>query len=214
MSAPLPMGDAGQLRDVLRDALMFELPRKVDLLRAERSWGEAEMPHAEQVSSGEMSDRLLTTMGATWVLVANPRLRSAQQVDIDPRGLPVFMSRYSARVYVWTKAESHDLVLRARDRLALATKLALLEWPNLRPGTAGDTGYRVYRNTYSEQFGEPQRLVNTAGNRLWAPALLSVEVDVEESMAASTRPPLGQVQTINQNGYSVGPDQPLTPPTN
>lgn len=207
----LPMRDVGALRDVVRDALAVEIPRKVEGLRAEFGWTDVEMPHAEKVESGEVSDNTLNSMGATWIIVLTPRLITDEQVDIDDRGLPVYMSRYLCRVMVWAKAVDQQTVLHARDRLALAAKLALMEWPNLRPDTYGDTGYRVHRDTYVERFGDPVRLGN-AGSRLWAPGLLSIDVDVEETLSASTRPPLGQAETVEQNSYAVGPEQPMTPP--
>lgn len=207
MTAPA-MRDAGSLRDVLVDALRVELPRKVELLRVERGWTDAQMPHAEQITSGEPADDALTAMGATWVLVSSPRLLTNTCVDIDARGLPVYLSRYACQVQVWAKAADQETVLAARDRLTLAVKMALLEWPNLMPGTRGDSGFRLHRTTYTERFLRPRRLTDRP--RLWAPSLLSVDVEAEEGLAASTRPPLGTAETTRTDGYVVGPDQPMT----
>lgn len=206
------MRDAGHLRDVVRDALAIEVPRKIPLLRTQWGMTQVELPDLATIVSGAPVENALTSESDTWATVLNPRLFKTDQVDIDPNGLPVYMSRYSCRIYVWARAPEWALAIGIRDRLAVACRLALLEWPNLKPGIYGDTGYRLHRNTYTEQFGEPVRLVERGGGRVWAGALLAVDVDTEESLAdGSTRAPIGDAHTVTPDAVAVGPDQPLPP---
>lgn len=206
------MRDAGHLRDVVRDALAAEVPRKIPLLRTRWGLTAIELPDVGRIVSGEPVENALTGDSDTWVTVLNPRLFKTDQVDIDPSGLPVYMSRYSCRIYTWARASEWALAVAIRDRLAVVCRLALLEWPNLRPGTYGDTGYRLHRNTYTEQFGDALRLTERAGGRVWAGAMLAVDIDTEESLAdGSTRAPIGDARTVTPDAFAVGPDQPLPP---
>jgi hypothetical protein len=204
------MRDAGYLRDVVRDALKVEVPRKIVLLRPQWQLTAEELPDVDQIISGEPPDGALSSLGRTWLAVLNPRLFKTDQVDIDPAGRPVYMSRYSCRILVWALEADWDAAIKVRDRLAAVTRLSLLEWPNLKPGTYGDTGYRLHRNTYAEQFGEPVRLEARGGGRVWASAALAADVDVEETLAdGSTRVPIGQAQTVAPSAQAAGPTKPL-----
>lgn len=227
------MIDSGGIADVCVAALAGEIPRKVTRLHEVNAWTDADLPDADRVNvgdpqpasrnaapavwnvnSGEVTDKALTSAGAPtiWIVVLTPRLFKTDQVDIDPYGSPVYMNRYSVRFSVWVKAKNWELAKTYRNRAALVTRMTLLDWPNMKPQTYGDTGYRLHRNTYTEQFLTPIRI--ESGN-VWAPALLSAEIDAEESLRnGSTRDPIGDVDTILPGGYAVGPNQPMpeTPP--
>jgi hypothetical protein len=223
--------DSGGIAGVCVAALASELPRKVARLHEHNGWTSDDLPAAEpinagepmvgrgaiptvwNVNSGEVTDKALTSAGTPtiWVVVLTPRLFKTDQVDIDPYGSPVYMNRYSVRFSVWAKAENWERAKIFRNRAALAVRMTLLDWPNMVPGTYGDTGYRLHRNTYTEQFLTPMRM--EAGGRVWAPALLSAEIDAEESLRnGSTRDPIGDADTIEPGGYTVGAGLPMTPP--
>lgn len=204
------MRGADGVRDKMTDLIRFEVGRKIPLLREAWSLDQAHAPDVDKVVSGEAPDDALTSEGATWVMVINPRLLRTARVDIDAAGRPVYMTRYSCRVYVWAKGEDWEQTIAARDNTALAVRLCFLEYPNMSATTAGDTGYRMHENTYTEEFGEPHRKTR-AGGRLWAGAVLSIDVDCEESLAdGSTREPIGDVdQPVDVDTNAVGPLVPL-----
>jgi hypothetical protein len=207
-SAPVTGGARG-CRDQVAAALTFELPRKVLLLRQAWNVDENYLPDVQQVVSGEVADGTLTTIASTWVIVVTPKQRSQVRVDIDAAGRPVYMTRYGAQIFVWVKATRWDYVLGARDDTTDAVRRCLIEWPNLTPGQRGDSGYRIYENTLSVEYGIPVRMAN-AGGRLWCGSVLSLDIDVEETLAdGSTREPIGTVATVGVTGTVVGPDQPL-----
>jgi len=204
---------ADGVRDQIAALLQFEVARKVPLLRTAWDLTATSMPEIEQLVSGEPPDSVLDSSGNTWVNVINPRFLKTQRVDIQ-RGLPVYLTRYSCRIYVWAKADSWADVRAARDHLAAACRLALFEYPNLTPGARGDTGYRLHENTYTEEFGEPFRVRNSKGNRAWAGAVLAIDADVQETLEdGSTRPPIGELEnpqnTITVTAAAAGPGQPL-----
>jgi hypothetical protein len=225
------MIDSGGIADVCVAALLSEVPRKVARLHETNGWTDEDLPSAEtinvgdpqpaarnvqpqvwNINSGEVTDRALTSAGAPtlWILVLTPRLFKTDQVDIDPYGSPVYMNRYSVRFAVWAKAKNWELAKTYRNRAALVTRMTLLDWPNMVPQTYGDTGYRLHRNTYTEQFLTPVRVESGS---VWAPALLSAEIDAEESLRnGSTRDPIGDANTIQPGGFAVGAGQPMTPP--
>ena len=204
------MRGADGVRDKMADLIRFEVGRKIPLLRDVWSLDQSRVPDVDMVVSGEAPDDALTSEGSTWVMVINPRLLKTSRVDIDAAGRPVYMTRYSCRVYVWAKGEDWAETIAARDNVALAVRLCFLEYPNMSATTAGDTGYRMHENTYTEEFGEPHRK-SRAGGRLWAGAVLSIDVDCEESLAdGSTRTPIGDVeQPVDTTANAVGPLAPL-----
>lgn len=207
------MKDSGGIADVCVAALETELPRKIARLRESHNWTANDLPEVNEVKSGEVTDKALTSAGTPtiWVVVLTPRLFKTDQVDIDPYGSPVYMNRYSIRFSVWAKAGNWDLAKAYRNRIALAVRQTLLDWPNMVPGTYGDTGYRLHRNTYTEQFLTPVRM--EAGGRVWAPALLAAEVDAEESLRdGSTRDPIGEAATISPDSFAVGPGRDFPDP--
>jgi hypothetical protein len=222
------MQDAGGIADVCVAALVGELPSKVARLRAAHGWDEDGLPGAERIHnggpatapegppptwfvySGEVTDKALTSAGTPtiWVVALTPRLFKTDQVDIDNYGSPVYMNRYQTQFGVWAKAGDWEHAKTFRSRAALAVRQTLLDWPNMRPGTYGDTGYRLHRNTYTEQFLTPVRM--EAGGRVWAPALLSAHIDAEESLRdGSTRDPIGDANTISPGSFAVGSGQPF-----
>lgn len=204
------MKDSGGIVDVCVAALENELPRKIARLRESNGWTAEDLPDVTNIGSGEVTDKALTSAGSPtiWVVVLTPRLFKTDQVDIDPYGSPVYMNRYSTRFNVWALAGNWDTAKAYRNRIALAVRMTLLDWPNMVPGTYGDTGYRLHRNTYTEQFLNPLRM--QAGGRVWAPALLAAEVDAEESMRnGSTRDPIGDANTISPDSFAVGPGRPF-----
>lgn len=208
------MKGANGVRDKLAELLAYETARKLPLLRTVWSLDQAHAPDVDQVVSGETPDNALTSEGDVWVIVINPRLVRTNRVDIDDAGRPVYMTRYSCRVYVYAKGGDWDEAVAARDNVAVACRLALLEYPNLSVDEPGDTGYRLHENTYTEEFGEPRRL-DRSGGRVWCANVLSIELDCEETLAdGSTRPPIGQVDSaLLTDTEVVGPTQPLTGPT-
>jgi hypothetical protein len=207
------MRGADGVRDRITALLEFETKRKVPLLRA--AWGltEEQLPNFDRLVSGEAPDALLSAGDYNWITVINPRLLKTTRVDIR-NGLPVYLTRYACRIYIWCKAEDWAAAIAARDNLAVACRLSLLEYPNLTPGARGDTGYRLHENTYTEEFSEPMRMTTKAGNRVWAGAVIAIDADAEETLEdGSTRPPLGEVEdpqnTITTAAEAVGPAQPL-----
>lgn len=204
------MRGANGVRDKMAELIRYEVGRKLPLLREVWSLDQNKAPDVDKVVSGEAPDDALTSEGDTWVMVINPRLLKTVRVDIDSAGRPVYMTRYSCRVYVWAKGEDWEEAIAARDNTAVAVRLCFLEYPNMSATVAGDTGYRMHENTYTEEFGEPRRMAR-AGGRLWAGAVLSIDVDCEETLAdGSTRPPIGGVNTpVDADASAVGPLAPL-----
>jgi hypothetical protein len=205
------MRGANGIRNQIAELLRFEVARKVPLLRVAWDLQATTMPEIERLVSGEPPELVLDSSGNTWVNVINPRFLKTQRVDIQ-RGLPVYLTRYSCRIYVWSKSDSWAEAIESRDNLAVACRLSLFEYPNLTPGTRGDTGYRLHENTYTEEFGEPFRVKNP-GNRAWAGAVLAIDADVQETLEdGSTRAPIGdpeQDNTISVTAEAAGPGQPL-----
>jgi hypothetical protein len=197
------------MRNKLGVLLQEVLPRKIPLLRVAWNLDSNTLPMVTDVTSGEPADNALSSKDDNWVLVINPRLLTTDQVDIDPTGLPVYNTRYSCRIMVWAKGADWDAAIAARDNLAVACRLALLEWPNLEYGTYGNTNFRLHRNTYTEEFGVPMRTQgNSAGGRVWAGAQLSVDVDREDGLTdGSLRPPIGTADTVTPTAQAVGPTQ-------
>jgi hypothetical protein len=207
------MRGADGVRDRIVSLLEFETQRKVPLLRTAWDLTEEQLPNFDRLVSGEAPDALLSSGDSNWITVINPRLLKTTRVDIR-NGLPVYLTRYACRIYVWCKADDWAGAIAARDNLAVACRLSLLEYPNLTPGARGDTGYRLHENTYTEEFSEPMRMTTKAGNRVWAGAVIAIDADAEESLEdGSTRPPIGEVEdpqnTITTTAEAVGPAQPL-----
>lgn len=207
------MRGADGVRDKLAGLLHSEMPRKLGLLA--EAWQALvvdpgiTIPELDQVVSGEAPDNAIASETDTAVLVLNPRLQNLKMVDIE-NGLPVFMSRYSCRIYAWARGETWAEAVSARDNLAVAARLSLLEYPTLDNQVHGDTGYRLLINTYTEEFGEPYRLANAKGRRAVAAAVLAIDLDCEETLAdGSTREPLGVAEQIVTTATLVGPGQPL-----
>lgn len=205
------MRGADGVRDRIAELLAYETARKIPLLRVVWALDQSRAPDVDQVVSGETPDNALTSEGDVWVIVINPRLVRTTRVDIDDAGRPVYMTRYSCRVYVYAKGDDWEGAMAARDNVAAACRLALLEYPTLSADVPGDTGYRLHENTYTEEFGEPSRL-NRAGGRVWCGAVLTIELDCEETLAdGSTRPPIGQVDSAAlTDTEAVGPTEPFT----
>jgi hypothetical protein len=207
------MKGADGVRDRLTTLLQHETQRKVPLLRTAWDLTPDRLPNFDRITSGEAVDALLSGDDPNWITVINPRLLKTTRVDIR-NGLPVYLTRYACRIYVWCKADDWATAIAARDNLALACRLSLLEYPNLTYDTRGDTGYRLHESTYTEEFSEPMRMTTKAGNRVWAGAVIAIDADVQETLEdGSTRPPIGEVEdpqnTITTTAEAVGPAQPL-----
>lgn len=206
------MRGADGVRDRLTTLLQHEVTRKVPLLRTAWDLTEDRLPNFERIVSGEAPDAFLGGGDNYWITVINPRFLKTTRVDIR-NGLPVYLTRYACRVYVWCKSDDWATAIAARDNLAVACRLSLLEYPNLTYDTRGDTGYRLHENTYTEEFGEPMRMTTKGGARVWAGAVLAIDADTQETLEdGSTRPPIGdpaQENTITTTAEAVGPAQPL-----
>lgn len=198
------MRGADGVRDKVAELLDVELPRRIPLLRDAWQLDAAKLPDADVIVSGEAADHVLDSRGQSWIEVINPRLMKTTRVDIDPHGRPVYRSRYSARIYVWALGDGWHEAKTARDNLAAAVRGSLIEYPTLTIA-GGDTGWLLHEDTITEEFGEPQRINSrTRGGpaRVWCAAVLSYEIDAEESTAdGSTRPSLG----VNNNNV-ITPD--------
>lgn len=204
------MKGADGVRDMMAELIRFEVPRKIPLLREVWTLDQSTAPDVDKVVSGELPDLALTSEGAVWVSVINPRLIRTTRIDIDAAGRPVYMTRYSCRVYVWARAGDWSESIAARDNTAVAVRLCFLEYPNMSATVAGDTGFRLHENTYTEEFGVPTRLPR-AGRQVIADAVLSIDVDCEETLAdGSTRTPVGDVEEpVDLTTDAVGPLAPL-----
>lgn len=209
---PVPGGPRG-CRDQVAAALAFEMPRKIELARQAWSVTPEELPDIEQVVSGEVPDNTLTSIANTWLVVVVPKTRKRTWVAFDEKGFGVYLVRYAVQIFVWIKTANWALALNARDDTADLINQALVEWPNLTPGRHGDSGYRVVEGTIQVDGGSPLRL-NQQGGRLWTGSLLSMDVDVQESTAAtSTRGPVGTVESVETTAEVVGPGEPFAAET-
>jgi hypothetical protein len=204
--------DAGEIADLVTAALLFEAPRKVRLIRVAKGFTEQELPDFQKINSGEITDSAITDKAQFLALVLTPRLYKTWQVDIDSYGIPVQMNQWSLRINVWAKSKDWDAAKAIRNRLITVIRQALLEWPNMVPGTYGDTGFRLRGDTLNEQLFLPNRIVN-AGNLVAAPGIVSVQMDSEESMReGSTRTPIGNPDlpiNFDAEAIGVGQNQPL-----
>lgn len=200
------MRGANGVRDQMALLLASEMPRKIPLLREAWNIEASKLPDVKQVVSGDLPEQALTGDGSL-VVVINPRLlRSVRTGDFNANGAPEYRSRYSCRVYIWALGADWDGAIAARDNLAACARLCLFEYPTLT-NQGGDTGYLMYENTYTEDFGVP---VRGAASRCWAAAILSIDADVEEHVdAGSTIPPLGVAEQFAATTTAVGPTQPF-----
>jgi hypothetical protein len=200
------MRGANGVRDQMTLLLASEMPRKNPLLREAWNLDAAKLPDVERFVSGDLPEQALSGKGSL-VVVINPRLLKAVRTgDFSPLGAPEYRSRYSCRVYIWALGDDWDGAIAARDNLAACARLCLFEYPTLAV-EGGDTGYLIFENTYTEDFGVP---VRASGSRCWAAAILSIDADVEEFVdAGSTVPALGAAEQITPTTTAVGPTQPL-----
>jgi hypothetical protein len=201
-----PDGVRGAIAALLADVL----PVKIPLLREAYGVDQGVLPDLDVVSSGEMAENALTSVGQTWLEVVNPRLLPGiQRVDIDPAGYPVYRMRYACRVYVWALGKDWANAIARRDMMTGATRMALFEWPTLTMA-GGDTGYLVHEDTWTEEYGVPSRAPNDSG-RCWASALISVDAWSEETMTAGRmHPPLGEVAVSPTLGTTIfGQGEPM-----
>jgi len=203
------------VRDRIAALLREVLPVKLPALRAAYAIGRAELPDVDVVSSGEIPENVLSSLGETWIEVVNPRLLAGmRRVDIDLHGYPVYRLRYACRVYVWALGADWDAAMRRRDMVVGAVRVTLLEYPCLQT-MPGDSGVVVHEDTYVEEYGAPVRTPNDSG-RVWASALCSIDLWSEESMAdGALRPPIGEAAepptvttTVIGPGESFPPDLP------
>jgi hypothetical protein len=197
---------ANGVRDQMALLFATEIPRKIPALREAWNLDAGKLPYLDKVVSGDPPENVITESTGL-VAVINPRLlRTVRTGDFNAEGAPEYRSRYSCRTYVWAKGNDWDQAIAARDNLAVCARLCLFEYPTL-VAEGGDTGYLIYENTYTEDFGVPVRV---SGSRCYAAAILSIDADVEEYVdAGSTIPPLGTAQQIAATTTAVGPDQPL-----
>lgn len=203
------MRGADGVRDQLALLLASEMPRKIPLLRQARGWDGEALPDVDKFVSGDAPDEVISSnRGKNWVVVVNPRLlRMVQTGDYSPLGEPEYHLLYSCRVFLWANGKDWDGSIAARDHVAEAARLCLVQYPTLS-NDPGDTGYRLNVETYTEEFGVPSRAAMT--QRCWAAAMLGVDVVVEEFLDdGSTLPALGTAETITPDSYAVGFTQPM-----
>lgn len=194
------------VRDRVAALLRAELPRRIERMTYLWQLDAGEIPDPNRVTSGEKPDHALDNsgndreeQGAAWVEVITPRLLPrTRTVDITPRGSTVNRYRYSARLYVWTLAPTWDESMDRRDRLAVAVRDSLFSYPTLAiPPAVGDTGFLVNSSSISEEYGEPHR-IGSGNTRVWAPALLTYEIDHEyDTEAVNTRDDWGSFDGLD-----------------
>ena len=198
------------VRDAVAALLVADLPKRIDrmtyLWQLDRE--AIPTPSADQITSGETPDNALDDRGTTndgdekygaWVEVITPRLLPrTRTVDTTTKGGSVNRYRYSARIYVWTLAPRWSEAMDRRDRLAVAVRDSLFTYPTLAvPPAVGDTGFLVNSSSISEEFGEPHR-IGRGNTRVWAPALLTYEIDHEyDTEAVTTLDDWGVFDRIN-----------------
>lgn len=197
------------VRDAVARLLAADLPNRIDRMTQLWQLDRGEIPDPDMITSGETADNALDDRGTTndgdeksgaWVEVITPRLLPrTKTVDITPSGSSVNRYRYSARIYVWTLAPHWDEAMDRRDRLAVAVRDSLFSYPTLAvPPAVGDTGFLINSSTISEEFGEPHR-IGRGNTRVWAPALLTYEIDHEyDTEAVTTRDDWGSF-----DGYTL-----------
>jgi len=200
------------LQQAIIDHLVFELPRKIPLLRVAWDLDAATLPEMAKIVAGETADDAITSAvdgATTWAIVTVPRLiRAPRRVEIDPAGQFIYQNRYACQIGVWVNRANWDAARTLRDRMSATCRLCLLEYPTLNSRQAGDSGRRLVVESYTEQFGAPVRIPNKSIT--WAGAVLLFEVEVEESLAdGSTQTPLGTPDTLITTAAAVGPTQPL-----
>lgn len=200
------MRGANGVRDRIALLLSSEMPRKITLLRQAWALDAALLPEVSRFISGDPPENIVKEEESL-IAVINPRLlRAVRTGDFSDLGAPEYRSRYACRVYVWAKGNDWDGAIAARDNLAVCARLCLFEYPTLT-SEGGDTGYLLYENTYTEDFGVP---VRAAGSRCWAAAILSIDLDAEEFVDdGSTVGALGSAEQIATTTTAVGPTQPL-----
>ena len=198
------------VRDAVARLLVADLPKRIDRMTSlwQLDAGAIPIPNADQVTSGEPPDNALDDRGITndgddrfgaWVEVITPRLLPrTRTVDISPRGSSVNRYRYSARIYVWCLAPTWTDALDRRDRLSVAVRDSLFSYPTLAvPPAVGDTGFLLNSSSISEEYGQPFR-VGRGNTRVWAPSLLTYEIDHEyDTEAVTTRDDWGSFDGIN-----------------
>jgi hypothetical protein len=177
------------VRDKVAALLVADLPTRIT--RMTSLWGldAGSIPGVDMVTSGEAADNALDARGKTWIEVVTPRLLPrTRTMDLTSSGSAVNRYRYSARIYVWAVADRWAQALDDRDRLAGAVRDSLFDYPTLAvPPVVGDTGFLLNSSTISEEYGEPYRIKRQGGSpRVWAPALLSYEIDHEYNPDAVT----------------------------
>lgn len=197
------------VRDQLAALLGEVLPHKIPALREAWKLSSEHLPDVDVVSSGEIPESALSSLGNTWIEIINPRLLPGmQRVDIDPHGYPVYRLRYACRIYCWALGVDWPHALMARDMVTAAVRNSLLEFPTLQTDP-GDSGYLVHEDTYTEEYGAPVRAPNDSG-RTWASGLCSIDMWSEESMAAGAlRPPIGENASTIVGAGVVGFNEPI-----
>lgn len=196
------------VRDAVARLLVADLPKRIDRMTYLWQLDTGAIPDPGQVTSGETPDNALDDRGAevegdsktgAWVEVITPRLLPrTKTVDVSPSGSTVNRYRYSARIYVWCLAPNWPDAMDRRDRLAVAVRDSLFSYPTLAvPPAVGDTGFLVNSSSISEEFGEPHR-IGRGNTRVWAPALLTYEIDHEyDTEAVTTRDDWGSFDGID-----------------
>lgn len=198
-----------KVRDQLATLLGDVVPDKIAAMRTAYDVGPEALPDLAMVSSGEIPESLLSSLGPTWCEVINPRLSPGmRRVDIDSAGYPLYRLRYACRIYLWALAKDWPTAIAHRDMLVSVVRQTLLEYPTLQR-EPGDSGYLLHEDTYTEEFGQPVRAPNTSG-RTWASALLSIDLVTEETMAdGALRPPIGEVASTIVGATLLGPGVPM-----
>jgi hypothetical protein len=209
------------VRDAVARLLRADLPFRIDRMTQLWQLDRGQIPDPDMITSGETPDNALDHRGTTnegedkygaWVEVITPRLLPrTRTVEVTARGSSVNRYRYSARLYVWTLAPSWAEAIDRRDRLAVAVRDSLFSYPTLAvPPAVGDTGFLINSSTISEEYGEPHR-IGRGNTRVWAPALLTYEIDHEyDTEAITTRDDWGSFDGVDLLVTLLPWDRPAT----
>src|SRR4029077_4265353 len=106
---------------------------------------------------------------------------------------------------MWASAPDWPTARLHRDRITAATRMCLLEYPDLHPQGPVNAGYRLVIPTGRVQFGGLTRMTNKSVT--WGGALIVFELEVQETLrAGSIRPPVGSSDILTATAEAVGFD--------
>lgn len=196
---------AKAVRDRVAALLAADMPHRITTMCTLWSIDASVFPPPDMVTSGEAADFLLDARGRVWIEVITPRLMPrTQTVGLSANGNMVYRFRYSAKIYIWAIDDHWQGAIDQRDRLTAAARDSLLDFPTLIPPPGGgDSGYCVFPDTLTEEFGEPFRLGSKqpggSNPRVRAAGLLNYEIVEEYEVGVPTTRPIPGPYT----GYSL-----------